>query len=94
MYGDDIDDESSLHIADGDSEQLHSYVSQQKAIIKKAQEKLEQCKRQYKADKAACGDNIRKKRSLDTVKVQIEERVNKINVMVQKVRQLERKLRS
>lgn len=87
-----------------DKEELQRYVQQEKIIIKKAQEKLALCKQQYKRDKqkyesddslrmpGSADEQQRQKRALDQVKAQIEERVNKINEKVDKIKALEKKI--
>lgn len=85
-----------------DKEELKRYIQQQKVIIKKAQEKLALCKQQYKQDKRRidADDSVdheeaqRQKQALEQVKAQIEERVNKINSKVDKIKALEKKMQA
>ena len=68
-------------------------------MIRKAQEKLSDCRNQYRADKANLrnitdmAEQERRRLSLELIKGKIEDRVAQINDMVSKVKQLERKLK-
>ena len=106
MYGQDMNDARQgvdpLAAIENmrDKEELKRYIQQQKVIIKKAQEKLALCKQQYKQDKRRIDtdDSVdqeeaqRQKQALEQVKAQIEDRVNKINSKVDKIKALEKKL--
>ena len=71
-------------------------------MIKATQEKLEIVKKEYKADKKRLADgNLdstnpneyeRQKVKLSDAKIQIEEKIDKMNQKVEKIKQMEKKL--
>ena len=73
-------------------------------MIKATQEKLEIVKREYKSDKKQLAEGdleetnpsewARQKKSLADAKVQIEEKIDKMNQKVEKIKQMERKLQN
>lgn len=80
-------------------EEIRKYISSQKAAIKKAQKKLEVAKEQYKLDKKKYTneafirenpDEYRKQQKvLAEAKSQIEERIDKLNQKVEKIKAME-----
>ena len=95
---------ASMNELEGQSdEEVKKYIAQQKQIIKKTQEKLEQSKKQYKADKqkylseefknANPSEYVKQKQILDDVKKQIEERIDKLNQRVEKIKTMEKRVK-
>ena len=96
-----VDKENSSVEGNEGEDTLKEYVLREKAELKDLQAKLEQEKRQFKADKRDTESlkysepEVYRQRMtvLDKVQKSIEERIDSVNERIAKVKQAERKLR-
>ena len=82
-------------------DEIRRFIDSQKQVIRKTQEKLDKSKKQYKLDKQKLTEQLKQsdpteyarlKEILDDAKAQIEDRIDKVNKRVEKIKQMENRL--